>query len=95
MRNRFAGWLARLGFTRDWAGWLWLRIVSAATLLVSLSTDTIHRGLEFLGMSIPDAWIHRALAAAVVLLWIAGKQDRSWLPSTAEKHSVSVPKEAA
>jgi|GEM_PF-5754133 len=87
----FANLLTRLGFTRDMPMWLWLRVLSAATLLLSLSSDQIHNGLTFVGVSIPDLWIHRLLAIAVGVLWIAGKQDQSALRSTTEQLSVSLP----
>lgn len=87
----FANFLTRLGLTRDMRMWLWLRIIAASALLVSLTSDQIHSGLTYVGVTVPDVWIHRALGLAVALLWIAGKQDRSGLPSKAEQLSVPVP----
>lgn len=83
--------LTRFGFTRDWAGWFWLRLISAAGLVLSLTTDQITYVFNYIGFPITVVWEHRIAAFATLILWIAGKQDRSWLPSTDEKNSVKPP----
>lgn len=87
----FAHWLTSLGFTRDWAGWLWLRIVSGAGLVAELSNDQIHTFLVYVGIPLSDATVHRLFILAVGILWIAGKQAQSTLPSQAEIQSVKTP----
>lgn len=85
-------WLTALGFTRDWAGWLWLRIVSAAALADSLGPDVVTRALQYLGLDWSVTTVHRIMFAAIAVLWIAGKQATSGLQSQAELQSVTPPK---
>jgi len=83
--------LTRLGFTRDMFTWLWLRIVSAATLVTANVIDVNYWG-SYLGLNVTPKEVHWITVIATAILWIAGKQDRSWLPSTEEKQSVKLPK---
>jgi len=83
--------LTSLGFTRDWFGWLWLRIISAAMLIDSLGPDVVTNTLNYIGVPCSPTTVHRVMFAAVALLWIAGKQAHSGLKSSAEMNSVTPP----
>lgn len=72
--------LANLGFTRDWRGWLWGRLLGASAAIVSGVFDLSYWA-TYIGVPLSTAWAHRIIVLAVVILWISGKQDHSGLPS--------------
>lgn len=83
-------WLTACGFTRDWAGWLWLRVLAIAPIIADGTLDLSYWS-HYLGVPLSETAIHRLIAVASVVLWIAGKQAHSGLPSKAELQSVKVP----
>jgi len=87
----FTQFLTKLGFTRDWAGWLWLRLVSLATIVIAGGLPLLHTWTVYVGWDISDVWAHRIIAVAALVLYMSGKQASSGLPSSAEKNSVTPP----
>ena len=83
-------WLTACGFTRDWAGWLWLRILAIAPMVADGTVDLAYWS-RYVGMPLSEVRIHQIVLVASIVLWIAGKQAHSGLPSKAELSSVKVP----
>lgn len=69
--------LLNLGLTRDWAGWLWGRLISGATIVMALYA--LNGDNTFSGYVTPHE-LKALIVVAVVVMWLAGKYDSSELP---------------
>lgn len=77
--NPITSTLLSLGLTRDSKLWVWGRVVSGATLLISL----LPAGM--LDDYLSPSWKKWVTAVAVLVLWLSGKYDTSPLPGDNKK----------
>jgi hypothetical protein len=80
--DKLTGLFATWGLTRDSRHWFWLKIASLAGVILGFGWDggALLKAGAYLGIPLTVVQSHWVVAAAFVLLWLAGSMDASDLP---------------